>query len=159
MAVKFVNQLCCLMSSAHQDLQPRKRRKLSKHIPESKFAVGKYDSEIIDLSDIQYEYALLCARLDLFRKDPSLLSSGGKLYAHVWCVLLSQPKSEFFLPPTSIVLKLAQSNRFNTAMATARSLNIDMTDLFAHLTGQCLRISRSPDSVMQVFLSLFCMAC
>lgn len=112
--------------------EPRKRRKLSKHIPESKFAVGKYDSEIIDLADIQYEYALLCARLDLVRKDPSLLSSG-----------------QFLLPPTSIVLKLAQSNRFNTAMATARSLNIDMTDLFAHLTGQCLRISRSPDSVIQ----------
>jgi len=112
--------------------EPRKRRKLSKHIPESKFAVGKYDSEIIDLADIQYEYALLSARLDLVRKDPSLLTSG-----------------EFLLPPISIVLKLAQSNRFNTAMATARSLDIDMSDLFTHLTRQCLRISRSPDSVIQ----------
>jgi nuclear pore complex protein Nup160 len=65
--------------SSQKDLQPRKRRKLSKNIPDSKYAVGKYDSEIIDLADIQYEYALLCARLDLVRKDPSLLPAGGKL--------------------------------------------------------------------------------
>jgi nuclear pore complex protein Nup160 len=67
---------------------------------------------------------------------------------------LAELSSEFLLPPTSIVLKLAQSNRFNTAMATARSLDIDMSDLFTHLTRQCLRISRSPDSVMQVLSSL-----
>lgn len=35
-------------------------------------------------------------------------------------------------------------------MATARSLRVDMTDLFTHLTGQCLRLSRNPDSVMLV---------
>jgi nuclear pore complex protein Nup160 len=69
--------------------------------------------------------------------------------------LADQIATEFLLSPTSIVLKLAQCNRFNTAMATARSLNIDMTDLFAHLTGQCLRISRNPDSIMQVVTLLF----
>jgi nuclear pore complex protein Nup160 len=68
--------------------------------------------------------------------------------------LADPTETEFLLAPTSIVLKLAQCNRFNTAMATARSLNIDMTDLFAHLTGQCLRISRSPDSIMQVVILL-----
>jgi len=122
--------------SVENGREPRKRRKLSKHIPESKFAVGKRDSEIIDLVDIQYEYTLLCARLDLVRKDPSLLSTG-----------------DFLLPPSSIVLKLVQSNRFNTAMATARSLNVDMTDLFTHLTSQCMRISRNPDSVVQEDMS------
>lgn len=63
--------------------------------------------------------------------------------------------TEFLLPPSTVILKLAQSNRFNTAMTAARSLKIDMTDLFAHLTGQCLRLSRNPESVMQVFLPLF----
>lgn len=48
------------------------------------------------------------------------------------------------------MLRLAQSNRFNLAMATASSLKVDMTDLFAHLTTQCLRLSRNPDSVMYV---------
>ena len=39
-------------------------------------------------------------------------------------------------------------------MATARSLKVDMTDLFTHLTGQCLRLSRNPDSVMSVAISI-----
>ena len=64
--------------SSRNNLQARKRRKLSKYIPESKYAVGKYDSEIIDLADIQYEYALLSARLDLVRKNPSSLPTGGQ---------------------------------------------------------------------------------
>jgi nuclear pore complex protein Nup160 len=55
---------------------------------------------------------------------------------------------EFLLPPESIILRLAQANRFNLAMATARSLQVDMTDLFAHLTTQCLRLSQDPDAVM-----------
>jgi hypothetical protein len=135
-------------TGSQRGLQPRKRRKLSKHIPESKFTVGKSDSELIELADIQYEYVLLSARLDLIRKDPQLLASGGKTYSNLSCALLSRRQPGFLLPPASIVLKLAQSNRFNTAMSTARSLNIDMTDLFAHLTSQCIRISRSPDSVM-----------
>ncbi|KAF7980886.1 hypothetical protein HWV62_36059 [Athelia sp. TMB] len=117
---------------AESGQESRKRRKLSKHIPESKFATTCHDMEIIDLADIQYEYALLAARLDLLRKQPTVLSSG-----------------DFYLSPESIVLKLAQANRFNTAMATARSLKIDMSDLFAHLTSQCLRISRNPDLVLQ----------
>lgn len=45
-------------------------------------------------------------------------------------------------------MRMAQSNRFNMAMATARSLDVDMTELFGHLTNQCLRLSRSPDTVM-----------
>lgn len=65
--------------SSRNNLQARKRRKLSKYIPESKYAVGKYDSEIIDLADIQYEYALLSARLDLVSKNPSSLPTGGQL--------------------------------------------------------------------------------
>jgi nuclear pore complex protein Nup160 len=54
------------------------------------------------------------------------------------------------MPPSLIVLRLAQSNRFNMAMATAGSLKVDMTELFTHLTRQCLRLSRNPDAVMYV---------
>ncbi|OBZ71774.1 hypothetical protein A0H81_08206 [Grifola frondosa] len=91
--------------------EPRKRRKLSKHIPEGRYALGKRDTEIVELADMQYEYALLSARLELVRRDPTLLSAG-----------------EFLLSPPSIVLRLAHSDRFNTAMATARSLNVDIHD-------------------------------
>jgi len=43
---------------------------------------------------------------------------------------------------------LVQNNRFNSAMATARTLEVDLTDLFSHLTRQCLRLSRNPDDVL-----------
>jgi nuclear pore complex protein Nup160 len=62
--------------------------------------------------------------------------------------MLNPPPKEFLLPPESIVLRLVQANRFNYAMATARSLNVDMSDLFAHLTTQCLKLSRTPGVVL-----------
>jgi nuclear pore complex protein Nup160 len=39
-------------------------------------------------------------------------------------------------------------------MATARTLEVDLTDLFSHLTRQCLRLSRNPDAVLWV-IALF----
>ncbi|KZT74501.1 hypothetical protein DAEQUDRAFT_195531 [Daedalea quercina L-15889] len=111
--------------------EPRKRRKLSRHIPESRYSVGKRDAEIVHLFDMQYEYTLLSARLELIRRDPTLLSAGG-----------------LTLSPPSIIMRLAQTNLFSLAMATARCLKEDMTDLFGHLTRQCLRLSRNPDAVL-----------
>ena len=66
----------------HGTLKPRKRRRLSKHIPESKYALGKRDAEVVELKDMQYEYALLSARVELVRRDPTLLSSGGAFSLH-----------------------------------------------------------------------------
>jgi nuclear pore complex protein Nup160 len=40
-------------------------------------------------------------------------------------------------------------------MATARTLEVDLTDLFSHLTRQCLRLSRNPDAVLWVALDPF----
>lgn len=59
-------------------LPERKRRKLTRHIPEEKFASGKRDSEIVKLSEVVAEYALLSAQLDLVRRDPELLHSSGE---------------------------------------------------------------------------------
>ncbi len=105
---------------------------------------------MVELKDMQYEYALLSARVELVRTDPTLLTAGGAFYPHTW---VDEPFhihafTEFAFPPSSIVVRLAHANRFNTAMATARSLDADMSDLFTHLVGRCLRLSRSPDSVM-----------
>jgi len=109
----------------------RKRRKLTRHIPEDRFASGKRDSEIVKLSDIIAEYALLGAQLDLVRRNPELLHSSATLRS-----------------PESVVLRLVQNNRFNLALATARTLEVDMTDLFSHLTRQCLLLSRNPEAVL-----------
>ncbi|KAH9005802.1 nucleoporin Nup120/160-domain-containing protein [Lactarius hatsudake] len=108
----------------------RKRRRLTKHIPEDKFAGGKRDFEMVKRSDVIAEYTLLNAQLDLVRKDPELLRASATLRS-----------------PESVVLRLVQSNRFNLAMTTARTLEVDLTDLFSQLTRQCLRLSRNPDTV------------
>ncbi|TFY51621.1 hypothetical protein EVJ58_g10469 [Rhodofomes roseus] len=111
--------------------EPRKRRKLSRNVPENRYSAGKRDAEIVHLSDMQYEYTLLSARLELIGRDPTLLSAGG-----------------LTLSPPSIIMRLAQNNLFSVAMATARCLKEDMTDLFGHLTRQCLRLARNPDAVV-----------
>ncbi|KAG1836482.1 hypothetical protein C8R48DRAFT_680501 [Suillus tomentosus] len=53
------------------------------------------------------------------------------------------------LSPASIVLRLGQANQFDMAMATARSLDVDMSELFTTLTSQCLRLSRNPETILQ----------
>ena len=59
-------------------VQPRKRRKLAKHIPPEMYSISKRDTEVVELSDIKYEYALLDAHLRLILKDPSLLGTMGE---------------------------------------------------------------------------------
>ncbi|KAH9482452.1 Nuclear pore complex protein Nup160 [Psilocybe cubensis] len=109
-----------------------KRQKVSKHIPESKFVTGKYDAEIISLAEMEYEYILLRAQIDIIKRDPSILSS-----------------PEYLLPPALIVMRLAQANQYTQAMATARSLKVDMTDVFIHLTNQCIRLTTNPGSLIR----------
>jgi len=55
-----------------------KRRKLTKHIPEDRFASGKRDLEIVKLTDVIAEHTLLSAQLDLVRKDPELFRAIGE---------------------------------------------------------------------------------
>ncbi|GBE86753.1 hypothetical protein SCP_0906340 [Sparassis crispa] len=114
------NAWIVLPVTAESEHEPRKRRKLSRYIPEDKYGPGKRDMEVVELADMQYECTLLAIRLELIHRDPTLLSVG-----------------EALLSPPSVVLRLTQANRFNMAMATGAhaQLNVDMTDLFGHLTG------------------------
>ncbi|KAK0467905.1 nucleoporin Nup120/160-domain-containing protein [Desarmillaria tabescens] len=123
------NAWILIPGSVDSEHEPRKRQKV-KRIPESKYTPGKYENEIVHLEDVQYEYALLSAQVDIVQRHPS----AGQY-----------PK--FPLPPASIVLRLVQLNCFNLAMTTARSLDVDMSELFSRLTIQCLRLSRDPDSL------------
>ena len=45
-------------------------------------------------------------------------------------------------------MRLAHANQQNQAMTIARSLKVDMTDLFIHLTNQCVRLTRNPGSIL-----------
>ncbi|KAF9057494.1 nucleoporin Nup120/160-domain-containing protein [Panaeolus papilionaceus] len=110
----------------------QKRQRLSRHIPESRYLSSKHDAEIVHLSAIEYESTLLRAQIDSIKRDPSLLSS-----------------PEFLLPPNVIIMRLAQASQYNQALAIARSLKVDMTDVFVHLTNQCIRLSRNPGAILQ----------
>ncbi|KIL68186.1 hypothetical protein M378DRAFT_72126 [Amanita muscaria Koide BX008] len=121
-----------LPSSTQSNTEARKRRKITRHIPEAKYGSGRFEAEVIQLADIQYDYAALSAHIDLVRTDPTSLSS-----------------EDLFLPVSIIILKLAQANRLNQAISHARNLKIDMTDLFTYLARECLRLSKKPDTLIQ----------
>ena len=57
--------------------QPRKRRKLSRHIPEELYAPGRRDVEIVSVNDIHYDYTLLSAQLELTKADPTYIIGPG----------------------------------------------------------------------------------
>lgn len=77
--------------------QPRKRRKLSEHIPENKYTQGMDDAEVIDLADMQYDYALLSARIQLADLDKSLIPDGGAFNSQLAALeALQMPCSRFY---------------------------------------------------------------
>ncbi|KAG8218321.1 hypothetical protein J3R82DRAFT_3935 [Butyriboletus roseoflavus] len=118
-----------LPTSNVKDFESPKRRKLAQNLPLSTTGT---DSEIIDLEDLRFEYTLLSARLRLIRRDSTLLTAPDTL-----------------LSPSLIILRLGQANQFELAIATARALDVDMSELFAALAGQCMRLSRNSDGVLQ----------
>jgi len=73
---------CIILSIASEGLGPRhwqperKRRTVSSQDISSRtdFASGKRDSEIVKLSDMIAEYALLSAQVDLVRRDPRVVA-------------------------------------------------------------------------------------
>jgi len=51
------------------------------------------------------------------------------------------------LPPTVVVMRLASLSCFEDALTTAWALKVDMTEIFALMTVQCLRlISKADDT-------------
>lgn len=56
----------------------QRRRQITSNVPESKFSLGRYENEVVQLVDIQYEYTLLSAQLDLAMRDSSIPPTTGK---------------------------------------------------------------------------------
>lgn len=101
---------------------------------------------------MEYESALLRAQIDSIKREPTILSSPGTPIFHYVITFfhssVASTLSEYLLPPPIIVMRLAQASQYSQAMATARSLKVDMTDVFIHLTNQCIRLSRNPGSIL-----------
>jgi hypothetical protein len=60
--------------------QNRKRRKLSKHIPDDKYYLGCRDAEVVDLADMRHEYTLVSSRLELIKRQPELLAASREFF-------------------------------------------------------------------------------
>jgi len=82
----------------------------------------------VDLMDLRREYMLIKSRLDLTRRDPS---------------------SQHFLDDAQIVSKYAQAGSYDYALSAARSLDVDMTEVFERLTIQCMRLARRGEAYLQ----------
>jgi len=111
--------------------QPRKKRRVDSYIPEDKFTAGTRDVEILTVNDIEQEYALLNATLELLRRDPTALRSGDGLPS-----------------PWVLVSKLTHGGQYDLAMQTAKALGADMTEIFQRLSLQCLRLSAATESAI-----------
>ncbi|KAG9102343.1 hypothetical protein FRC06_002102 [Ceratobasidium sp. 370] len=102
--------------------QTRKRRKLTVHIPESKFSPDCKDFEVVQLSDMRQEHALVSARIELLRHYPELnyhsLSSARDL-----------------------VSLYVRANNFDSALSTGRVIGADLGTAFADLTTQCMNLT------------------
>lgn len=92
--VSIISRHC--LSNLIKYLQARKRRKVTRHIPEAKQGSGKYEAEVIQLADIQHDYAALSAHIDLVRSDPTLMTSEGLVPIFIFCSY--QLRVDRFLP-------------------------------------------------------------
>lgn len=97
---------------------------------------------------MQYECALLTARLELIGLDHTLSNGGKSSKRNDIRGALTVRFPVWVSTPSAIVMKFAQMNRLDKAFTIARALGVDMSRLFAHLTTQCLHFSRKRDAMM-----------
>ncbi|TIA99298.1 hypothetical protein E3P96_02943 [Wallemia ichthyophaga] len=102
----------------------RKRRRLTTHIPESEFNNESKTLEIVRIEDIRHDYTLVLARLQLAQEFPELTHAN------------------LSMAPEDIVALFTQRGLFSVAIATARTLDVDMTGIFTNLSSRCLQLSK-----------------
>ena len=88
--------------------------------------------DVIRLTDLEYEYALLNAQADLIRRDPAILQNQGNSYYPSVLLNHSHYPTEFLLPPETIVLRLASSNRLRA---------VSISTLLSAFSNESLRMS------------------
>ncbi|KAN0062019.1 hypothetical protein ACQY0O_006014 [Thecaphora frezii] len=117
-----------ILSDPHDAPAARKAKssnKLTSYVPSSLFDPSAREIRIVTLSDIRKEYALILARLELVGKYPELGYSTSTLR------------------PSDAVLLFVNADRFDLAFTTAKSLDVDMTPIFANLATKCVALSRA----------------
>ncbi|KAF8760306.1 Nucleoporin [Rhizoctonia solani] len=114
-----------LSVSTDEDLG-RKRRKLTVHIPEAKFNPDCKDFEVVQLSDMRQEHALVSARIELLGYYPELSYHS-----------LSSSQD--------IVSLYVRANNFDLAFSTGRLVGADLGPAFVNLATQCMNLTASAE--------------
>ncbi|QRV87591.1 nucleoporin [Ceratobasidium sp. AG-Ba] len=102
--------------------QTRKRRKLTVHIPESKFSPDCKDFEVVQLSDMRQEHALYASSVH-----------NKKYYSFFWLSGLSSAQD--------LVSLYVRAGNFDAAFATGRVIGADLKSAFIDLTTQCMNLT------------------
>ncbi|KAL8286711.1 hypothetical protein RQP46_004239 [Phenoliferia psychrophenolica] len=110
-----------------------KRRKITYCIPDKvvKTAMGgsalSRPAEIVELADIRREYKVALSRLEL---------SEGDEYGELGRTIIT-------VDPSATVKAYSLRGAYESALATAHALDVDMSDLFEKLTESCVALSRT----------------
>ncbi|CEL59495.1 Nuclear pore complex protein Nup160 OS=Mus musculus GN=Nup160 PE=1 SV=2 [Rhizoctonia solani AG-1 IB] len=115
-----------LLSASGDEDSGRKRRKLTVHIPEAKFNPDCKDFEVVQLSDMRQEHALVSARIELLGYYPEL---------NYHSLSSSQ----------DIVSLYVRANNFDLAFSTGRLVGGDLGTAFVNLTAQCMNLTASAE--------------
>lgn len=94
------------------------------------------------VTDIKQEYALVLATLELARQFPEVIEHSE--FPSFQLVHRLQG-SDLRPSPTEVVGLFTQASKFDMAQAAAKSLNVDMTNMFQSLTLRCIELSRLGD--------------
>jgi nuclear pore complex protein Nup160 len=121
---------------------------LTKNIPDEKYHLSCRDTEVVDLADLRHEYTLVNSRLELVKRQPDLLAASRKCFLSHASEDRHSCQAEHFLSGSQIVSAYAQAGSYDYAMSAARSLGVDMTELFERLTIQCLRLKRRGETAL-----------
>ncbi|CAE6454482.1 unnamed protein product [Rhizoctonia solani] len=116
-----------LLSVSSDDDLGRKRRRLTVHIPETRFNPDCKDFEVVQLSDMRQEHALVSARIELLGYYPELSYHN-----------LSSPQD--------IVSLYVRANNFDLAFSTGRLVGADLSAAFVNLASQCMNLAASAES-------------
>ncbi len=132
--------------------QDHKRRRIRSHIPMDQFSNYSKDVEIVTLSDVRRDYALILStlktisRLDVRR----VTGTTGENLRPSSKTLICLFRSTDAAPAAKDIIALqCEANLYDDAFATARDLEEDMTPVFAHLTEACLSFRDDEEGDME----------
>jgi nuclear pore complex protein Nup160 len=109
-------------------------------IPEADFDPSAKRVDIVTLQEVQKDYAIALARLQLSSSFPEFgqTSESLSLYSDDGA---DGRRADFVLEPDVVVALLVQTSQFDLAFSAALTLDVDMSSLLEQVTEKCAELS------------------